>query len=106
MGVIFLILFYYGGRFASIAAYFSDLFGLKEMPPIHGDILTAWSCDDIVGPMLNAYVYKKTHSYQGNLYVFGRALIISLLMKIEIKHINRHYSALDIEAARRHTHRE
>jgi OFA family oxalate/formate antiporter-like MFS transporter len=76
------------------------------MPPIHGDILTAWSCTDIVGPMLNVYVCKKTHSYQGNLYVFGRAFIISMLMKIEIKRINRHYSALDIEAARPQTRRE
>lgn len=110
MAVTFLILSCYGGGFASIPAYISDLFGLKEMPTIHGYILTAWSCAGIVGPMLNAYVYKQTNSYQGSLYVFGGAfviaLIISLLMKIEIKRINRHYSALDIEAARPHTHGE
>lgn len=110
MIVTFLILSCYGGGFASIPAYISDLFGLKEMPTIHGFILTAWSCAGIVGPMLNAYVYEKTHSYQGSLYVFGGAfviaLIISLLMKIEIKRINRHYSALDVEAARPHTHGE
>ncbi len=110
MAVTFLILSCYGGGFASIPAYISDLFGLKEMPTIHGFILTAWSCAGIVGPMLNAYVYEKTHSYQGSLYVFGGAfviaLIISLLMKIEIKRINRHYSALEIEAARLHTHGE
>jgi MFS transporter, OFA family, oxalate/formate antiporter len=89
MAVTFLILSCYGGGFSCIPAYISDLFGLKEMPTIHGLILTAWSLAGIAGPMLNAYVYQKTHSYQGSLYIFGGvfvlALIISLLMKIELK---------------------
>ena len=95
MLVTFLILTCYGGGFASIPAYISDLFGLKEMPTIHGFILTAWSLAGIVGPMLNAYVYEKTDSYQQSLYVFGGAfviaLIISLLMKIEAKRIHSLY---------------
>lgn len=110
MAVTFIILTCYGGGFASIPAYISDLFGLKEMPTIHGFTLTAWSCAGIVGPMLNAYVYEKTNSYQQSLYVFGGAfviaLIISLLMKLEMKRLNRHYSSLEIEAARPHTHGE
>jgi len=93
MCVTFLILTCYGGGFASIPAYISDLFGLKEMPTIHGFILTAWSLAGIVGPMLNAYVYEQTNSYQQSLYVFGGAfvvaLIISLLMKIELKRIHQ-----------------
>lgn len=108
MLVTFLILTCYGGGFASIPAYISDLFGLKEMPTIHGFILTAWSLAGIVGPMLNAYVYEKTHSYQQSLYVFGGAfvvaLIVSLLMKVELRRIQRHYSNLEVEAARPHTH--
>lgn len=110
MAVTFLILSCYGGGFASIPAYISDLFGLKEMPTIHGFILTAWSLAGIVGPMLNAYVYERTHSYQQSLYVFGGAfvvaLIIAFLMKFEIKRINRHYSAKEIETARPHSHGE
>jgi OFA family oxalate/formate antiporter-like MFS transporter len=108
MLVTFLILTCYGGGFASIPAYISDLFGLKEMPTIHGFILTAWSLAGIVGPMLNAYVYEKTDSYQQSLYVFGGAfviaLIVALLMKIELRRIHRHYSSLEVEAARPHTH--
>lgn len=92
MLVTFLILTCYGGGFASIPAYISDLFGLKEMPTIHGFILTAWSLAGIVGPMLNAYVYEQTNSYQQSLYVFGGAfviaLIISLLMKFEIRRLS------------------
>lgn len=108
MLVTFLILTCYGGGFASIPAYISDLFGLKEMSAIQGFVLTAWSLAGIVGPMLNAYVYEKTHSYQQSLYVFGGAfvvaLIISLLMKFELQRLQRHYSSLEVEAARPHTH--
>lgn len=92
MLVTFLILTCYGGGFASIPAYISDLFGLKEMPTIHGFILTAWSLAGIVGPMINAYVYEQTNSYQQSLYVFGGAfvvaLIVALLMKLELKRIH------------------
>lgn len=89
MAVTFLILSCYGGGFACIPAYISDLFGLKAMPTIHGLILTAWSLAGLVGPMLNAAVYERTHSYQQSLYIFGGvfvvALVISLLMKVEMK---------------------
>ncbi|MBT8036739.1 MAG: OFA family MFS transporter [Verrucomicrobiae bacterium] len=96
MAVTFVILTCYGGGFASIPAYISDLFGLKEMPTIHGFILTAWSLAGVVGPMINAYVYEKTHSYQQSLYIFGGAfvvaLVIAILMHLEIKRIRRYYS--------------
>lgn len=91
MVVTFIILTCYGGGFASIPAYISDLFGLKEMPTIHGFILTAWSLAGIVGPLLNSYVYEQTKSYQQSLYIFGGAfvlaLIVSLLMKIETRRV-------------------
>ena len=91
MLVTFVVLTCYGGGFASIPAYISDLFGLKEMPTIHGFILTAWSLAGIVGPLLNAYVYEQTNSYQQSLYIFGGAfalaLVVSLLMKLEMRRV-------------------
>ncbi|NWK54019.1 OFA family MFS transporter [Verrucomicrobiaceae bacterium N1E253] len=108
MAVTFIILTCYGGGFASIPAYISDLFGLKEMPTIHGYILTAWSAAGIVGPMINAFVYEKTGSYQQSLYIFGAAfiiaLIVSVLMHFEIKRMRRHYSSLEVEEQRTHAH--
>ncbi|QQL45242.1 OFA family MFS transporter [Sulfuriroseicoccus oceanibius] len=99
MAVTFIILTCYGGGFAAIPAYISDLFGLKEMPTIHGFILTAWSAAGIVGPSINEYVYKTTGSYSGSLWVFGGAfvvaLIISVLMKKEIKRIQNGYAAAE-----------
>lgn len=91
MTVTFVVLTCYGGGFASIPAYISDLFGLKELPTIHGFILTAWSLAGIVGPMLNAYVYEQTESYQQSLYFFGGAflvaLAVALLMKLEMRRV-------------------
>lgn len=91
MLVTFVILTCYGGGFASIPAYISDLFGLKEMPTIHGFILTAWSLAGLVGPLFNAYIYEQTKSYQQSLYIFGGAfvlaLIVALLMKLEVRRV-------------------
>jgi len=89
MIVTFVILSCYGGGFASIPAYISDLFGVKEMPTIHGYILTAWSLAGVVGPMINSYVYERTQSYQASLYLFGSAfvlaLVVSVLMRLEVR---------------------
>ncbi|MGA0333086.1 MAG: OFA family MFS transporter [Kiritimatiellia bacterium] len=91
MGVTFLILTCYGGGFSCIPAYISDLFGLKELPTIQGLLLTAWSLAGIAGPLLNSTVVARTQSYQQSLYIFGAvfaiALIISLLMKRELKRV-------------------
>lgn len=97
MAVAFVILTCYGGGFASIPAYISDLFGLKEMPTIHGFILTAWSLAGIVGPMLNALVYEWTHDYRLSLYLFGGlfvvALVVAVLMKFELRRVERRAAA-------------
>jgi OFA family oxalate/formate antiporter-like MFS transporter len=93
MIVTFIILTCYGGGFASIPAYISDLFGLDELPTIHGFILTAWSLAGIVGPMLNAYIYEQTQSYQQSLYIFGGAFVlalaVALLMKVEMRRVRK-----------------
>jgi len=93
LGVTFLVLTCYGGGFSCIPAYISDVFGLKAMPTIHGMLLTAWSLAGIAGPLLNSAVYQRTHDYRLSLYIFGgafaAALVIALLMKIEIRRLER-----------------
>jgi MFS family permease len=58
--VAWLVLFYavtmviftlYGGGFATIPAYLSDLFGTKFVGGIHGRLLTAWSTAGVLGPL-------------------------------------------------------
>lgn len=50
-----MILFtFYGGGFASIPAYASDLFGTYHIGAIHGRLLTAWSVAGVLGPLSTA----------------------------------------------------
>ena len=50
-----MILFtFYGGGFASIPAYASDLFGSYHIGAIHGRLLTAWSVAGVLGPLSTA----------------------------------------------------
>lgn len=58
--VIWLVAFYmvtmliftmYGGGFATIPAYLSDLFGTRYVGAIHGRLLTAWSTAGVLGPV-------------------------------------------------------
>ena len=47
-----IILFMYGGRFATLPAYLADMFGTQMVEAIHGRLLTAWSAAGIFGPVL------------------------------------------------------
>jgi MFS family permease len=55
----------YGGGFAAIPAYLSDLFGTKHVGAIHGRLLTAWSTAGVLGPF--AITYLREHSLQAAL---------------------------------------
>jgi OFA family oxalate/formate antiporter-like MFS transporter len=89
--VIFLILTCYGGGFASVPAYISDIFGTRQVSAIHGYILTAWAMAGIVGPMLVSWVRETTGDYTKTLNIFAGlfvvALVISLLMMVNIKRL-------------------
>lgn len=53
-GVVLFIMTMYGGGFATIPAYLSDLFGSKFVGGIHGRLLTAWSTAGVLGPLAMA----------------------------------------------------
>jgi OFA family oxalate/formate antiporter-like MFS transporter len=107
--VLLLIMTCYGGAFASVPAYISDLFGTKQVSAIHGYILTAWATAGIVGPLLVSWVRDTTGSYTKTLYIFGClfvvALTTSLLMIKNIIHlrkqidVNPHHAPHAIETA-------
>ncbi|WP_271400234.1 OFA family MFS transporter [Salinicoccus roseus] len=91
--MLFIIVSCYGGGFASIPAYIGDIFGTKQLGAIHGYILTAWAAAGLVGPFISSTVYETTQSYTLTLYIFAGmfvvALLISLLIRVDIKKINR-----------------
>lgn len=80
--VVFLIMTCYGGGFASVPAYISDLFGTKQVSAIHGYILTAWSAAGIFGPMFLAEVRDKTQSYSKTLDIFSVFFVVALIVAI------------------------
>ena len=91
--VLYFIMTCYGGGFASIPAYIGDIFGTKELGAIHGYVLTAWAAAGLVGPLIISMVKDSTGSYSQTLYVFAAffivALIVSILMLINIKQIQK-----------------
>lgn len=91
--VVYLTMTCYGGGFSTIPAYIGDLFGTKQLGAIHGYILTAWSAAGLAGPVFAAWVREATGSYFGTLSVFGGlftvALVISLLIRLDIKHLQK-----------------
>lgn len=52
VGLVVLIITFYGGGFATIPAYLKDVFGEFEVGAIHGRLLTAWSAAGIAGPLI------------------------------------------------------
>ena len=49
----------YGGGFATVPAYLSDMFGTLFVGAIHGRLLTAWSTAGILGPVIVNYLHDK-----------------------------------------------
>ena len=63
--VMMVIFSMYGGGFAAIPAYLSDLFGTKYVGAIHGRLLTAWSTAGVLGSF--AITYLRDHSLRAAL---------------------------------------
>jgi OFA family oxalate/formate antiporter-like MFS transporter len=101
--IIFLILTCYGGGFASIPAFISDMFGTKQVSAIHGYILTAWASAGIAGPMFVSWIREMTNGYTSTLYVFAGlfvvAFVVSLLIKKNIKALQAELQTAPMEAS-------
>lgn len=87
--LIFITVSMYGGGFALLPAFISDLFGTRQLGAIHGLLLTSWSAAGVFGPLLVAYIKDTTGNYNMAFYIFAGlvslALIISLMMKRSIR---------------------
>lgn len=84
-GAMFLVITCYGGGFACLPAYLSDLFGTKEVSAIHGYALTAWGAAGVVGPQLASFILETTGGYTNALYVMNAALVVGLLLVITLR---------------------
>lgn len=80
--VIFAILLCYGGGFGTMPAFAADYFGSKNVGPIYGLMLTAWSFASVFGPLLIARMRELNGTYSGALHVIAAVLAASTLLPL------------------------
>ena len=83
--VAFVILMCYGGGFGTMPAFAADYFGSKNVGPIYGLMLTAWSVASAVGPLLLAYMLKSTGGYTTGLRVIAIVMAVSTVLPILVR---------------------
>ena len=97
------ILTMYGGGFATIPAYLSDLFGTRFVSAIHGRLLTAWSVAGVLGPVLVNYLREhqissgvpKADAYDVTMRLMAGLLVIGLVANVLVTKPSRDFSRSD-----------
>jgi MFS family permease len=103
-----LILTMYGGGFATIPAYLSDLFGTQYVGAIHGRLLTAWSAAGVAGPVLVNYIrqYQIDHgvppaqSYNVTMYLMAGLLVLGFIANLSVRPVPERYAMSEADLAR------
>jgi OFA family oxalate/formate antiporter-like MFS transporter len=83
--VTFVVLMCYGGGFGTMPAFTADYFGPKNVGPIYGLMLTAWSFASAVGPLFIARMRETAGSYAGALHVIAVVMAISILLPVIVR---------------------
>ena len=83
--VTFVVLMCYGGGFGTMPAFTADYFGPKNVGPIYGLMLTAWSFASAVGPLFIAHMRETAGSYGGALHIVAGVMAVSILLPILVR---------------------
>src|SRR3954469_615992 len=83
--ITFVILMCYGGGFGTMPAFAADYFGPKNVGPIYGLMLTAWSFASAVGPLFIAHMRETAGSYRGALHIIAGVMAVSVLVPILVR---------------------
>ena len=102
-----IILSMYGGGFATIPAYLSDLFGTQMVGAIHGRLLTAWSAAGVFGPLIVNYIREsqiaagvpKAQAYDVTMYVLAGMIVLGLVCNLMVRPVADKYFMTDAELA-------
>ena len=108
VGCAALILTMYGGGFATIPAYLSDLFGTQYVGAIHGRLLTAWSAAGVAGPVLVNYIREyqidrgvpAAQAYNFTMYLMAGLLVVGFFANLSVRPVAERYYMSDEEVAR------
>jgi MFS family permease len=103
-----IILTMYGGGFATVPAYLSDIFGTQMVGAIHGRLITAWSVAGVVGPALIAGIrqFQIDHGvaparvYDITLYIMACLLFCGLVCNFFVKPVDPKHWMSDEQLAR------
>ena len=103
-----LILTMYGGGFATIPAYLSDLFGTQYVGAIHGRLLTAWSAAGVAGPVLVNYIREyqiergvpPAQAYNVTMYLMAGLLVLGFFANLAVRPVPEQFFMSDDELAR------
>ncbi len=90
----------YGGGFATIPAFLSDLFGTRNVGAIHGALLTAWSVAAVVGPVIITELSEraraalapgmsKVHIYDQSIQLLAGLLVVGLLLTLSVRPLTK-----------------
>ena len=101
----------FGGAFAVVPAYLSDLFGSEMISAIQGRVLTAWSTAGVIGPLLIGAIRDSrlgngvdlAHAYDPAFYVIAGLLLIGLVCNALVRPVPDHYF-MSSEELERHRH--
>jgi MFS family permease len=104
VAVYAIILTMYGGGFATIPAYLSDIFGKAQVSAIHGRLLTAWSAAGVVGPALVNYIREyeigqgvaPAQSYSTTMYVMAFLLVIGFFCNWMVKPVDKKFYSAEL----------
>jgi MFS family permease len=107
VAAVCVILSMYGGGFATVPAYLSDLFGTQMVGAIHGRLLTAWSTAGILGPVVVNYMrdyqlglgIPREQVYNQTMYILVCFLVVGLICNLLIRPVNEKYFMTDAELA-------
>ena len=107
VAAVCVILSMYGGGFATVPAYLSDLFGTQMVGAIHGRLLTAWSTAGILGPVVVNYMrdyqlglgIPREQVYNQTMYILVGFLAVGLICNLLIRPVDQKYFMTDVELA-------
>ncbi len=107
VGLFCIILSMYGGGFATIPAYLSDMFGTRMVGAIHGRLLTAWSVAGVFGPVIVNYLreYQLGHGveqaavYNTTAYVLAALLVLGFICNWLVKPVHPKHHMTEEELA-------
>jgi MFS family permease len=110
VAIVCVLMSIFGGGFALIPAYLSDLFGDEMISAIQGRVLTAWSVAGVIGPLLisalrNHQVQQGAElarAYDYAFYVIALLLLVGLIANAWVRPVaERHFmSAAELETHR------